>query len=83
MKLLFFAMAPIRGATHLGLNTVQHIHSAVPELTVLLVFSRTRNNLLGRLFNNILTIGIRVSLLWGYGTFGVISHQIWVSITLN
>ena len=38
MKLLFFAMAPIRGATHLGLNTVKHIHSAVPELTVLLVF---------------------------------------------
>ena len=38
MKLLFFAMAPIRGATHLGLNTVRHIHSAVPELTVLLVF---------------------------------------------
>ena len=82
MKLLFFTMAPIRGATHLGLNTVKHIHSAVPELTVLLV-SRTGDNLLGRLFSTILTIGIRVSLLWGYGTFGVISQQIWVSITLN
>ena len=38
MKLLFFTLAPIRWATHLGLNAVQHLHSAVPELTVLLVF---------------------------------------------